>query len=270
MFVRPFFKTLSASALALSALCTVTLGACGDDDGTGGTGATGAGGSGGTGAAGAAGGSGGSGGVGGVGAAGGEGGSGGTGAAGAGGDGGSGGSGGGVMATAECTMDEDCKLVNDCCQCAGLPNAEVPANCDMECLQPKCTQITGGVVGGGTEARCIAGQCVTTLNCNDFDTVCLVAPPDCPVGEQAAVVNGCWGGCVPDRECAAVGACTECSAGLACVEYLAQLPTTHCVDPGPCATPDCGCLGEAACQEPFGVCSDTAEGVGCECPTCLF
>lgn len=261
------FSFVTSIALALS------LAACGDD-GTGGSGGSGAAGAGGSGASGAgaagAGGSGGEGATGGTGGSGGEGAAGGAGGAGA--AGGSGGEGGGVEALPECTEDAHCQLVNDCCQCAGLPTGETPAECNVACLQPKCSEIAGGLVGGGeaTVARCVAGQCVTSISCNDLQTVCLAAPPECPAGEQAAVVDGCWGGCLPDRECAEVGSCAECTGGLACVEYQSQMSTTHCVDPGPCATADCACLGESACQEPFGICSDTADGIGCECPTCLF
>ena len=246
-------------------VCVLAMLGCGDDgSGGSGAGASAGGGAGGGGATTGGGGTGGTTTVGGGGAgAGGFGGSGGVG--GVGGAIGGGGSGAGP-AVAECAEDADCKLVDNCCECSGIPNAAAEEACDLACVISACTAV--GPADPPT-ARCSAGQCVTSFACDGAQTICLTPKPECPPGQQPTVVNGCWGGCLPERECADVTACEDCSSDSTCVSLIAHNPSYHCVDPGPCDTVNCKCLAAAACVDPFTICSEDPAGISCGCPVCL-
>jgi hypothetical protein len=164
--------------------------------------------------------------------------------------------------------DADCQLVDNCCECRGAVVGEMIAPCDLACIQPKCSEVGGGLGSDPTTARCVAGQCVTSLSCDASTVVCLAPQPICPAGELNVVLGACWGGCLPERECSAITSCSDCSTASACVTLSAFGDTSVCKDPGPCATPTCECLGPAACVAPFDACSETPEGLSCECPTC--
>ncbi len=247
-------------------VCVLAMLGCGDDgSGGSGAGASAGGGAGGGGATTGGGGTGGTTTVGGGGAgAGGFGGSGGVG--GVGGAIGGGGSGAGP-AVAECAEDADCKLVDNCCECSGIPNAAAEEACDLACVISACTAV--GPADPPPTARCSAGQCVTSFSCDGAQTICLTPKPECPPGQQPTVVNGCWGGCLPERECADVTACEDCSSDSTCVSLIAHNPSYHCVDPGPCDTVNCKCLAAAACVDPFTICSEDPAGISCGCPVCL-
>ena len=267
--------------LCFSLLVTLSLAvaACGGGDptGTGGGGAQGGnggsgaqGGNGGSGAQGGDGGSGAQGGDGGSGAQGGNGGQGGDGGSGAqGGNGGQGGTGGGTPATAQCTDDSQCTLVNDCCSCVGLGPGETAPPCDIQqCLIPTCEskQLPGN------SAQCQAGQCVAGFECDHNKALCDSIPPSCGPGETASVKGACWGPCVPATECATVGSCDQCGAGQACVKWTTQIGLKiHCVDlPSSCnGKASCECIGAAVCTDPYDTCSADGQGaISCSCPQC--
>lgn len=235
------------STTSSSVASTTTSGSGAGGQGSGGEGATSQGG----------GGSGGDGGVGGSGGAGG-------GTGGTGGQGGAG-SGGGPVASPECQLDADCQLVSDCCVCDAIPTSERPDACAKDCLIDSCTSLG---LPAKTTPSCVAGQCVAGFDCDWAQTTCDAAPPDCPEGMTASVVDGCYGACVPATECVSVGGCDQCDGGLACVLKEALPVQVHCVDPAPCSTNDCACLGPAVCAPSSEVCSEDAGGVTCSCLDC--
>ncbi len=188
---------------------------------------------------------------------------------GSGGSGGDGGAGGQAVVAAECLDATGCTLVDDCCDCMGYPSSQTPPNCPQECIVGKCTQLQLPQVG----ASCEVGRCVLDASCASAEVSCDAPPPVCPAGETGAVVGGCWGGCIPVTECAAVDDCAVCAAaGAVCVVEIAQLgPVYHCVETPPaCGTsPDCACMGDSVCLAPFDSCSDAGPGrIDCSCPTC--
>jgi hypothetical protein len=241
---------------------------------TGGTGATGGGGTGGSGLSGGSGGTGGS--TGGsAGATGGTAGAtGGTagatgGAAGAsGGAAGGGGTAGAASAQPECADATDCKVVNDCCTCEALPNAETPATCSQTCFQDKCNELGTA----NKTAECIAGRCVIGFDCTSA-VICADAPPTCGPGTVPLIAAGCYqGSCVPADECASVKSCADCTGPLACANYGGFQPKAHCVEiPTVCgADASCACMGPSVCITPFDSCNDLSgpKGVSCGCPVC--
>lgn len=232
------FITLSFTAAACGETVSTTTGGNG---GQGGTGAQG--GQGGSGA---------------------QGGQGGTGA-----QGGQGGSGAGTPATAQCTEDAECKLLNDCCSCVGLGPGEAAPPCELEeCLLPECeSKQLGSFI-----PQCQAGQCVAGFECDQNKAACDSLPPNCPAGETATVVGLCWGPCVRATECSTVASCDQCGAGRACVKWITKLgPQIHCVDlPSSCGEqPSCECMGAAVCTGAFDTCSVDPQGaISCSCPAC--
>lgn len=182
---------LTAAAGALLAL--VACGGKAQVDGTGG----GSGGSGGSGAAGGSGGGGGTGGAQDAGATGGAGGASGM---------GGGGSGGG----ASCTSDDDCQLVNSCCDCLALPASATAPECTMpECYAPSCEARGLWVI----QVRCVQGACILGVPCAG-PVNCDAPTPQCGPGEVVSrnSTGTCWGGCVSAMQCASVDSCDVCAS----------------------------------------------------------
>lgn len=172
----------------------------------------------------------------------------------------------------ECTTDEDCQVINNCCDCAAAStSAEVPP-CDLACLQPTCN--AAGIESPMVE--CLAGTCaLRDLNCDASEVLCDAPPPACPAGEVAHVGEGCWSGlCVPVESCAAVPSCDSCPEGHACVRSVAFFETITCVPVDPaCAggVPTCECMGDEACGGSPFVCAPPSSGeedLSCFCPVC--
>jgi len=190
---------------------------------------------------------------------------------GGGGPGGAGGSSGGggaqQMAVPECTQDADCKVVNDCCNCLGIPANDPAPPCPIQnCFVPTCTAMGNS----NAVAKCVAGQCIPNFIC-DAPVVCAQPPPPCAAGQVPSITNGCWGACVPTEECLTVPKCTQCTGTQTCVEYVTQLgPQFHCVPtPAVCPTEECACMADAVCQGSFNLCSDGGMGeISCDCPVC--
>lgn len=187
-----------------------------------------------------------------------------------GGTGGSGATGGagGAPIEAECTVRTDCQLVNDCCDCMGLPADVAPTPCPQQCIQPMCSAVGLNRV----KSECEVGRCVLNASCNPTGVICEMAPPVCPPGEAPAVVGTCWGGCIPTTECSEVSDCSACTGpNDTCVAEETQTGRVyHCVE-APASCTDCACLGPSVCLEPFDTCTDIEPGlIACSCPTCDF
>jgi hypothetical protein len=187
---------------------------------------------------------------------------------GTGGSGASGGAGGAGPIEPECNLREDCQLVNDCCDCMGIPADVVPPSCPQQCLQPSCSAVGLNLV----KSECEVGRCVLSASCNPSTVTCEVVQPSCPPGQAAAVVGTCWGGCIPTTECSEVADCSACNGPTdTCVAEETQTGRIyHCVE-APSTCTDCACLGPSVCLEPFDTCTDIEPGIiACSCPTCDF
>lgn len=193
-----------------------------------------------------------------------------------GGDGGSGGSGGdggtaggGPGPLPQCETAEDCKLINDCCACEGVPADQRPEECLAICEVPSCEAL--GVPD--PEVQCLAGTCIAGFDCYSL-VECAQPPPPCPSGFVPARTNGCWGGCVPATECAAVNSCDDCDlSSQVCVQFIAFAGTVTCLPiPETCSGGgDCACAGSTYCTDPYDFCTDGGTGSGvvtCECTAC--
>jgi hypothetical protein len=61
----------------------------------------------------------------------------------------------------QCTTDKDCRVVNDCCYCLGLPTAITPPKCSIKtCFVNTCTSM--GFFKIVPTAKCIKGMCRIT------------------------------------------------------------------------------------------------------------
>ncbi len=175
----------------------------------------------------------------------------------------------------QCVKDQDCQLVNDCCNCVALPASDRAPACDPKimCLTTSCMQY-GGVDG----ARCVAGRCILALDCDSTTVVCKRAPPQCPAGQVPRIigkgVERCFGECVDARQCLGVPACQGCAKGDLCVKYSTRPETAaHCVPiPPACGgNASCGCVGPGVCVTPFKACVNQPQlvnAISCECPNC--
>ncbi len=292
--MKPILSTLTRSIALMAPVLALACGGSTNDGGTGGTGGTSGSGTGGAGAVGGSAGSGGgasgsgaaagasgagaTSGAGGVAATGGAGGAGATGGAsgvgasggvggGTGGSGAAGSGGTGGVAEPECTRDDDCALVDDCCSCVAIGPGEAAPPCDL----PNCFAPTCAANGIDASPRCVAGRCVLDVTCDHATAICRAEPPDCGPGRQAIVQDGCFGACVPTTECAAVTSCAVCGSSLGCVTNQAHLSSIHCVEPASGCQSDrsCACFGTTVCVGAFSACSEAGDdGVTCGCPAC--
>ncbi|MFO0568293.1 MAG: hypothetical protein U0263_21710 [Polyangiaceae bacterium] len=178
----------------------------------------------------------------------------------------SGGGGGGGMGAAsggpppQCTNASQCQLFSDCCSCVAVgPNEVTPPMCPDPCVQDACAAL--GV--GGSSVQCVVGQCVAGIQCNVLDVFCNAPMPQCPVGKRPAVVNHCWGPCVPVNECQAAMSCADCATPKQICVTEGDVITRHCVDvPAECGqgVPTCACMGKSVCIPPYSVCHDALPG----------
>jgi hypothetical protein len=167
----------------------------------------------------------------------------------------------------ECETAADCQIVNDCCTCEGIPAGDTPEECLATCIQPSCE----AVGHPDPEVQCIGGTCMAGFDCYSL-VACATPPPSCPPGEVPHRTGGCWGGCVPATECAAVNGCSDCDlATQTCVQYIAFAGTVNCLPlPETCSGPaDCACAADAFCHDPFESCTGNGGGIiTCECTNC--
>jgi len=163
---------------------------------------------------------------------------------------------------AECEVDADCVLVDDCCSCSGEPKDANVRACSAVCKQSACAAL--GMQGVRT--RCSAKRCVLELSCNAALVTCKAAQPSCASGQVPSVLEGCWGPCIDATECREVTDCSGCGAGSTCVtESMFVTTAIHCVSVSPAceSAPSCQCVD--ACSV---ACGDADGKIGCFCPGC--
>ena len=171
------------------------------------------------------------------------------------------------MDNAECTNDQDCKLIDNCCECSGSPKADPVKVCNIKCKAAMCTtqQLQGSM------AQCEVGRCVAGFDCRWANVTCKKLQPQCKPGETNSVIGTCWGPCVPATQCEFVSTCKQCDTNQACVNKQAKIGGgRHCVAlPKECnGTATCACMGKSVCLKPHDTCSDKAGEITCSCPTC--
>ena len=175
--------------------------------------------------------------------------------------------GGGSGSFPECLGSDDCKLVNDCCACEGVPVGQQVDACPENCEVPSCEALGHP----GTEAVCVARACVAGFDCSS-DVECATPPPVCEAGLVPSRSHGCWGPCVPATECISVESCGDCDLGTqVCVQYAQLAVTFHCVPkPDVCSGPaDCACAEEIFCDGRTDTCIDVGPNeLTCECADC--
>jgi hypothetical protein len=107
------------------------------------------------------------------------------------------GEGGSSGTEAECEIDDDCAVWNDCCTCAPLPAKNLPGECERLCIQSACA--ARGLEG--VPAVCRGKRCVFDLSCDASLVTCKLAKPTCEGGMIPSVVETCWGSCIAADEC---------------------------------------------------------------------
>jgi hypothetical protein len=97
----------------------------------------------------------------------------------------------------ECAVDDDCRLVSDCCRCVAAPKGVTLDVCYASCAQTMC--IADGVTG--SEKVCVNGRCVLDRSCDRNQVTCDLAPPECEPGMIPSVEGSCYGPCIASTEC---------------------------------------------------------------------
>jgi hypothetical protein len=97
----------------------------------------------------------------------------------------------------ECTVDDDCRLVSDCCRCVAAPRGVTLDVCYASCTETMC--LTGGITG--SERVCVNGRCVLDRSCDRSQVSCDMAPPECEPGMIPTVDGACYGPCIASTEC---------------------------------------------------------------------
>ncbi len=172
------------------------------------------------------------------------------------------------MSGGDCTVDAECALHSDCCNCYAIPVGQEDGICKKECKQSTCSVL------GIDQAVCRFGVCTTEkTNCDGSKVACDALPPDCPPGQVAQVEGVCWSGaCVDALSCNVVPECSYCPAGTMCVHKQAQVPTFPTCEPIPAECDgkiDCECAGSFVCTNPFDACSAPGGNeIDCACPAC--
>ena len=167
----------------------------------------------------------------------------------------------------QCEVDADCFLHADCCTCEGLPIGVDHDVCDGECDQSRCDAL------GIDRAVCRLGVCETErLSCGVNEIVCDAPPPACPPDHLPETTPQCWTGeCVPAGLCDIISDCAACPPHMMCVQNVSFGPHNLRCEPIPPAcdgAPDCDCVGELVCTEPFSLCSTDGTIINCECIKC--
>jgi hypothetical protein len=97
----------------------------------------------------------------------------------------------------ECAVDDDCRLVSDCCRCVAAPKGVTLDVCYASCAQTMC--IADGVTG--SEKVCVNGRCVLDRSCDRTQVSCDMVPPECEPGMIPSVEGSCYGPCIASTEC---------------------------------------------------------------------
>ena len=165
----------------------------------------------------------------------------------------------------ECESDEDCQLVDDCCNCLAIPTeAEAPECTFEECIATKCEVHRVEKLA----AVCKAGRCTYSLSCDASRVSCEMGTPECSEEGTVPAVDGtCWtGSCVRNEQCSDVTDCAHCLSGQQCVvnEGLSR-EVYHCVSvPEECKDRvDCSCMVENVCTGIYPLCSDREDKIYC-------
>lgn len=163
-----------------------------------------------------------------------------------------------------CAMDSDCEMAGDCCSCIAYnPSMGSPGNCGGGCGQTVCDQL------GVTEAYCDTGVCrVRGLSCDQTAVLCDAVGPTCPDGELPQVADQCFtGACLPVAYCDWVPDCSVCPANSHCViTQTAGCDQHSCIadfPECPAEPPTCDCLGNVACNPPYGACAIDGDTIVC-------
>lgn len=104
-----------------------------------------------------------------------------------------------------------------------------------------------------------SGEGGATIICDPSGVVCDSLPGPCKGGEVRAVVNNCWGKCVPIEQCSDLPAKPDCniSTGITC-----KMATPTCIK-GYVPTRDGTCYGPCV---PISTCACTPGGPKEQCP----
>jgi hypothetical protein len=77
---------------------------------------------------------------------------------------------------------------------------------------------------------------------------------------------------VSPTDCLEVLNCSACRNDQVCVAYAENgtIARRRCLNvPSRCASnPRCGCVRDYACPNSYTGCTDTSEGITCNCPLC--
>ncbi len=168
-----------------------------------------------------------------------------------------------------CVSAADCALNEDCCNCVALPLGQEPPTCDLpECAATPCVGDFGLF---DPQPICSVGTCqLAPLSCDLNDVLCDAAePPPCEGGLVRAVVQDCYGACVPPSLCATLPFecdASTCGEGWACMTTQSGAPSKCVPLPAACdGVASCACVGPwldeicvASCGESAGtlICQD--------------
>lgn len=97
----------------------------------------------------------------------------------------------------ECTTEDDCRLVSDCCRCVAAPKGVTLDVCYASCAETMC--ITDGI--SGSARVCVNGRCVLDRSCDRSQVTCTTPPPECEPGMIPSVEGACYGPCIASTEC---------------------------------------------------------------------
>lgn len=160
----------------------------------------------------------------------------------------------------ECVTDEDCQLIDNCCDCAGAPLGEEPPPCRNPCAATRCDDDFGIEVG----AACRNGVCALAAGSCAGSPACGEPPPDCNAGTIPAGSGDCWGECQAPNTCGGSNCDGDdpnsCGVGWVCVESQSQ--GAFC-EPVPLAcggVPTCDCVYAETAGMCLGACSDDGNG----------
>jgi len=160
----------------------------------------------------------------------------------------------------ECVTDEDCQLIDNCCDCAGAPLGEEPPPCRNPCAATRCDDDFGIEVG----AACRNGVCALAAGSCAGSPACGEPPPDCNAGTIPAGSGDCWGECQAPNTCGGDNCDgndpNSCGVGWVCVESQSQ--GAFC-EPVPLAcggVPTCDCVYAETAGMCLGACSDDGNG----------
>lgn len=175
---------------------------------------------------------------------------------------GAGADGGALSHPPECAAAEDCKLIDDCCNCVAVPLDETAPGCGVT----ECGNEQPCVVSGvhAADPLCEAGRCAAGFDCDHLKVNCSTTAPDCgSTSDVPSVIGNCWSGaCVAPTECSYVAASEICtSRGLVAVTVVAATDERiHCVAPfEQCGSnANCWCLGSSVCAD--APCFDAGPG----------